>query len=160
RFQPGGEMLDRVVVVQVGELVAQDGDLGRHLIDAEPVLHHEPGELVAELAKSTEPGRELTVGGQGRERIIPGRLGRGKQRTGRARTPDGAGAGPTRGAARGWPLGGRPPAVCGAATGCAVLSAGPSAPAPHPQRRPLTAAGRTDATGAAPARSSPARPAA
>ena len=50
RLQPRGDALDRVVVVQVGELVAQDVELGDHLVHAEPVLEHEPAEVLVRAA--------------------------------------------------------------------------------------------------------------
>jgi hypothetical protein len=47
RFEPGRHMLDRVGVVDLVELLAQDRQLRGHRLDSEPVGHVEPGPLPA-----------------------------------------------------------------------------------------------------------------
>ena len=63
RLHPARDMLDRVVVVHVLELVAQDRDLRLDLLHAEAVLQQEPLHLVAHRAKLIRRERDLIVEG-------------------------------------------------------------------------------------------------
>lgn len=52
-LDPGGDVLDRVVEVQLGELLAQDLQSRRHLLHAEAVAEHHPGEVLPDLREPT-----------------------------------------------------------------------------------------------------------
>lgn len=59
-LDPGADVLDRVVPVQVQEFPAQDRHLGQHLVDGERVLHLDALEVLA------HPARERNVLGRAR----------------------------------------------------------------------------------------------
>src|SRR5690625_133742 len=54
RLHPRGDVLDRVVAVGVDGHLAQDRDLREHLVDDEPMLHDQPGEVHAQGAQAVE----------------------------------------------------------------------------------------------------------
>lgn len=70
RLDPRADVLDGIVVVQVQEFLAQDRDLGEHLVHRELMLHLHPDEVIPH---PTDEGDHRRV--RGTDQLGAGHLG-------------------------------------------------------------------------------------